>query len=202
MPQSAKSPSTNRNDLPNSCWSNRARALASGSRSIASNRPPGWIRRRISRACPPPPKVPSKKTAPGLGWRISIDACKSTGTCCGVDRRGESLAGARPLVRDLVGEAGEVCGRGLEGPPALLTPDLDDIVGPRDYGCAGDAGGFAQTRRDEHAGLRIELELVGLGEETAGQISFGGSGGGTHTVDAHHFVPLAGPIHTQRAVGT
>src|ERR1700730_11036316 len=185
---SAKFPGTKRKPSPNSALRASARLAASGSRSMATSRPPGMIRLRISRECPPPPKVPSKKTAPGAGWRICIAASKSTGMCFGPLGPAELAAGVA-VAGDLVGKRGVVGGTGLDGLPAALTPDLHHVVDTDHDGHGLDAGAGAQGGGDEHPALAVELDLVGLGEEPAYQVALGGHGRCADAVLLGHPIP-------------
>src|SRR6202171_3921916 len=193
---SAKFPGTKRKPSPTSALRASARLAASGSRSMATSRPPGMIRLRISRECPPPPKVPSKKTAPGVGWRICIAASKRTGMCCG-PLGPEALGTGVAFARDLVGERGVVGGVGFDRLPADLTPDLHQVVDADHNGRALDTGAGAQGGGDEHPALAVELDLVGLGEEPADQVAFGGHGRRADAVLLRHPIPLVGRVDTK-----
>src|SRR5262245_53983347 len=140
----------------------RAASSAASSRSMPSRRPPGRIRSRTSRACPPRPSVPSTTTAPGRGWRSSMDCCESTGRCPGV-----SVRSATPLdypVGELVEPAHRVIG--VRFPP-LLGPDLHPgSVADDGHGRARlDPGQPALLRAEADAALGIELTGHRLGEE-------------------------------------
>src|SRR5258708_14838693 len=167
---------------------------------MARRTPPGKIRLRISRECPPPPKVPSKKTAPGVGWRIDIASSKSTGTCFGPPGRDESAAGVA-VSSDLVGELGEVVGGGVERLRATFTPDLADVVDAHNHGAALDPRGLTRTRGDQGPALAAELDLVGLREEAPDQVALAGLGRGADAVLLGHPIPLRRWIDPQAVLG-
>src|SRR5258708_25976236 len=199
--ESAKFPGTKRKASPNSAFSASARPRASRWRSMARRTPPGKMRLRISRECRPPPNVPSKKTAPGVGWRIDIASSKSTGTCFGPPGPDESAAGVA-VSYHLVGELGEVVGGRLERLPGTFTPDLDDVVDAHHHGVALDPGGLTEPGGDQRSALAVEFDLVGFGEKTPDQVALAGLGRGADTVLLGHPIPLRRRIDPQAGFGS
>ncbi len=97
-PQSTRTPSTASIPSSSKITSNRAwlsftrvigspasrvfaLSIASGSRSIPINRPPGFIRSSIAAACPPLPTVASTNRSPGSAARYSKVSSTRTGRC-------------------------------------------------------------------------------------------------------------------------
>src|SRR5204862_815896 len=134
--------------------------------SMPSSRPPGRIRSAISRAWPPRPSVPSTTTAPGRGWRSSMDSCESTGRC----RRASGRL-STPLdypVGQLVEPADRVVGVGV---PPRLCPDLHAgaVADHRGGRARLDPGEAVLLRAEADPALGVELAGHRLREERPGQ---------------------------------
>src|ERR671910_452163 len=111
----AKSERRNRVRQGAAAENSRQRRSASGSRSTAISSPSAPNRSAIARACPPAPKVQSRKVSPGCGSSTSRSSAASTGSWWGGTYSSFAAAVAVPAPDARDGCPGAIAGRARAG---------------------------------------------------------------------------------------
>src|SRR5947209_11192650 len=199
---SRKSACSKRTRSPKGARRAPARARASASRSKATSRPPGALRRSTSSACPPRPTVPSTQRPPGLTASSSRASASRTGSW----PRAPSL---EPTSDPEPGEHAAVLLRErllLEQPlgEPLLVPHREMVLEAEHAHVAHHARALAQELRQHHAPLLVHRHRLAEEVHAVQEALLGGIGGGhlgqaaldlephRHRVEAHVLARDAG----------
>src|SRR5215472_7924471 len=154
---SRKLPCSSTTRAPKRASRRRARARASRSRSTPSRRVPAPPSSKSRSACPPMPIVPSTTQPPRRGRKRNATSSIRTGRCA-CSARSSSSHTLRRQPRAHVVERADVVA--LEVRPAFRVPHLEHLLHADDQHVLHEARALAIVRRDLHASLRIEEDVL------------------------------------------